>query len=236
MLARGAECHNPFMTTYLITGANRGIGLEFARQLSTRKDSVILATAREPEKAQDLARLVHRVIPLDVADEASIAGLGAQVKEPVDILINNAGVGSDQKSINELTMDELRRVFAVNSFGPLLVAKALLSNLRAGGRKTIFNITSQLGSIANNKGGSSYPYRGSKSALNQMAVCLANELRGEGFTCVVAHPGWVKTDMGGQAAPLSPEQSVTGLLGVIDKLKPSDSGTFFNYDGGTLPW
>lgn len=226
------------MTTYLITGATRGIGLEFARQLSRRgKDHTILATARDPGKSQDLARLVHEVFPLDVADEASIMRMAELVKDrPIDVLINNAGVGSEEKSITDLTQGELRRVFAVNSFGPLLVTKALLKNLRGGTGKTVFNITSQLGSITNNKGGSSYPYRASKSALNQLTVSLSNELKGEGFCCVVAHPGWVKTDMGGQAAPLEPEDSVKGMLEVIDRLKPADTGTFFNYDGSTLPW
>lgn len=226
------------MPTYFITGANRGLGLEFARQLSQRKDgTTILATAREPEKAADLARLVHEVIPLDVADAASIAALGDHVKgRPIDVLINNAGVSSKSPSIEKLEPEELAHVFAVNAIGAMLVTKALMASLRAGQRKTVFNITSQLGSIGNNKGGSSYGYRGSKAALNMLTVCLANELRGEGFTCVVAHPGWVQTDMGGPNATLKPEESIAALLKIIDGLKPADSGKFFNYDGGTLPW
>lgn len=225
-------------TTYLITGANRGIGLEFARQLSQRgKDAIIIATAREPANAQDLARLVHEVVALDVADESSIAAFAEKLSgRPIDVLINNAGVGSDQNTLAKVTLAELQRVFGVNTFAPLLVAKALMPNLRAGQRKTIFNITSQLGSITNNKGGSSYPYRASKSGLNQLTVSLSHELKGEGFCCVMAHPGWVKTDMGGPNATLTPEQSVTGLLKIIDGLKPEDTGAFFNYDGKTLPW
>lgn len=226
------------MTTYLITGANRGIGLEFARQLSQRgKDAVILGTARDPAGAGELARLVHQVIPLDVSDEGSIAGLSAAVGErPIDVLINNAGVGSDQRSINGLTLAELNRVFTINAFAPMLVVKSLLPNLRAGNRKSVFSITSQLGSIANNKGGSSYPYRASKTALNQLNASLSNELRGEGFCCVVTHPGWVRTDMGGQNATLGVDESVRSMLAIIDRLKAEDSGTFFNYDGTTLPW
>lgn len=226
------------MTTYLITGANRGLGLEFARQLSTRgKDTVILATARDPDKSPELARLVHDVIPLDVADPASLDDMARRLGDrPVDVLINNAGVSSDSSSIDKVTLAELQRVFTVNSFGPILAAKALLKNLRAGQRKTIFNITSQLGSIANNSGGSSYAYRASKTALNQLAVCLSNELRGEGFTCVMVHPGWVKTDMGGPNATLTTEESIKGMLTLLDRLKPDHTGTFFNYDGKTLPW
>jgi NAD(P)-dependent dehydrogenase (short-subunit alcohol dehydrogenase family) len=226
------------MATYLITGANRGLGLEFARQLSTRKDDIrILATARDPEKAADLARLVHDVIPLDVADPASIDRLPDHVNDrPIDVLINNAGVSSNSKSLETLDPADLHTCFAINSIGPMLVTRTLLKNLRAGQRKTVFNITSQLGSIANNKGGSSYGYRASKAALNMMTVSLASELRKDGFTCVVAHPGWVQTDMGGPNAPLKPDESIAALLKLIDGLKPEDTGKFFNYDGKTLPW
>jgi NAD(P)-dependent dehydrogenase (short-subunit alcohol dehydrogenase family) len=226
------------MPTYLITGANRGLGLEFARQLSQRKDETkIIATARKVEEATDLARLVHDVIALDVADPKSIEKLPDLLKDrPIDILINNAGVGSKGGPIEQLEEDELQRVFTVNAFGPMLVSKALLKNLRAGQRKTIFNITSQLGSITNNHGGSSYSYRGSKAALNMMTVSLANELKKEGFTCVVTHPGWVQTDMGGPNATLKPEESIAAMLKLIDGLKPEDNGKFFNYDGKPMPW
>lgn len=226
------------MTTYLITGANRGLGLEFARQLSTRKDDTrILATAREPEKAVDLQRLVHAVYPLDVADPKSIEKLADHVKDqPIDVLINNAGVSSKTNSIATLDPEDMRVAFAVNAIGPLLVTKALLKNLEAGQRKTVFNITSQLGSIANNKGGSSYAYRGSKAALNQMSVCLANEKRKDGFICVVVHPGWVQTDMGGPNATLKPEESIAAMIKLLDGLKAEDSGKFFNYDGKPMPW
>jgi len=223
-------------TTYLITGANRGLGLEFARQLSTRGDR-ILATARDPDKATDLARLVHQVIPLDVADEKSIEGLAEHVRDqPIDVLINNAGISSETKSITTLTAADLQKVFLVNSTGPMLVTKALLKNLRAGERKTVFNITSQLGSITNNRGGSSYGYRASKTALNMLTVSLSNELKGEGFTCVMVHPGWVRTDMGGENATLSPEESIGAMLKLMDGLKPADTGKFYSYDGKPLPW
>jgi NAD(P)-dependent dehydrogenase (short-subunit alcohol dehydrogenase family) len=224
------------MPTYLITGANRGLGLEFARQLA-QQNHTVLGTAREPEKALDLARVAHQVIPLDVADPASIKALRDHVKDrPIDVLINNAGVSSDSKSVKTLTSEELRRVFTINSFGPILVAQAILSNLEAGQRKLIVNISSVLGSIASNSGGNSYGYRGSKAALNMLAKCLANELKESGFTCVVAHPGWVQTDMGGPQAHLTPEASVKDLLALIAKLTPEDTGKFFKHDGSTLPW
>jgi NAD(P)-dependent dehydrogenase (short-subunit alcohol dehydrogenase family) len=225
------------MTTYFITGANRGLGLEFARQLSKRPETTIIATAREPEKAGELARLVHDVVPLDVASESSIAGLRERVKDrPIDVLINNAGVSGKAKTVAELGLEELQRVFGINAFGPMLVTRALLANLRAGKRKTVFNITSQLGSIANNTGGSTYSYRASKTALNQLTVSMANELRPEGFCCVVVHPGWVQTDMGGPNAPLTVEQSVTAMLKVLDGLTGGESGKFLNYDGKGMAW
>src|SRR5262249_36629772 len=154
---------------------------------------------------------------LDVADPASIERLTDHVKDrTIDVLINNAGVSSKSNSVEKLDPEDLHQAFAVNAIGPMLVTRALLKNLRAGQRKTVFNITSQLGSIANNRGGSSYGYRGSKAALNMMTVCLANELRKDGFTCVVAHPGWVQTDMGGPNAPIKPEESIAALLKPID--------------------
>jgi NAD(P)-dependent dehydrogenase (short-subunit alcohol dehydrogenase family) len=224
------------MATFMITGANRGLGLEFARQLAAA-NHVVIGTAREPDKAPDLARLAHQVVKLDVSDFASIRALHDQLKDrPVDVLINNAGVSSTSKSIRTLEGAELERVFRVNALGPVLVAQAVLENLRAGKRKLVMSITSQLGSIAGNPGGSSYGYRGSKAALNMLSVCMANELRGDGITCIVAHPGWVKTDMGGPGAPLEPAESVKHLLAIVERVTPADTGKFFNHDGGTLPW
>ncbi len=223
------------MATYLITGANRGLGLEFARQLA-QQNHTVLGTARDPAKALELARLAHQVVPLDVGDPESIRAMRDHLKDrPIDVLINNAGVSSTAKSIRTLDAGELHRVFAVNSFGPMLVTQALLENLRAGQRKLIFNITSQLGSITNT-GGTNYGYSGSKAALNMLNKCLSNEIRADGFTCVVAHPGWVQTDMGGKQAPLTPEESVRDLLALIAKLTPEDTGKFYNHDGAIMPW
>jgi NAD(P)-dependent dehydrogenase (short-subunit alcohol dehydrogenase family) len=222
-------------TTYLVTGANRGLGLELARQLTGRGDQVI-ATARNPKEAGELSRLVRDIIPLDVTDAASIDGLPVRLGErPIDVLINNAGASSESKSVEGLTASELQRVFMVNSTGPLLVVRAVLKNLKAGKRKTIVNVSSVLGSIGSNIGGS-YGYRASKAALNMLTATLANELRPQGFTCIVLHPGWVQTDMGGPNAPLKPAQSISSLLKVVDGLKPADSGKYFSYDGQILPW
>lgn len=222
--------------TYLVTGSNRGLGLEFVKQLSARGD-VVIGTVRDVAKAREDGDHAASLIPLELTDAASIDALPEHLgNRAVDVLINNAGVGSDTNALSKVRMDELQRVFAINSFAPILVTKAVLPNLEKGSRKLVVNVSSQLGSITNNSGGSSYAYRGSKAAINMLTVSLHNELKGEGFSCVVVHPGWVQTDMGGPNAPLKPEESVSSLIRLIDKLSTSDSGKFFNYDGSILPW
>lgn len=222
--------------TYLITGATRGIGLELARQLSARGGTVF-ATARDPSRAGDLASLPVKVLTLDVSDERSIQALPGQLGgRAVDVLINNAGVSADDKSIHDVSGDELADVFRVNSFAPVLVAKALLENLRAGKRRTVVNITSQLGSLTNYTAGWSYAYCASKAALNMFTRAMGAELKPDGFTCVALHPGWVQTDMGGGRAPLQPEVSVGSMLGVIDSLGAQASGSYLNYDGEQIDW
>ncbi len=224
--------------TMIVTGASRGIGLEMCRVLATRGDRVI-GTARDTTPALAELSSAHgvEVMELEVTDAGSINALAKRLSgRPIDALINNAGVSSTAKSISELTMEELQRVFAINASAPMLVAAALLPNLRLGARKVVMNISSQLASIANNKGGSTYPYRASKTALNQLTVCMANELRAEGFCCVCVHPGWVKTDMGGPNAPLLPQESAGYLIRLLDGLTPAKSGSFLNYDGAAMPW
>ena len=224
--------------TMIVTGASRGIGLEMCRVLATRGDRVI-ATARATTPALAEIASAHgvEVMELEVTDAGSIKALAKRLSgRPIDALINNAGVSSTAKSISELTMEELQRVFAINASAPMLVAAALLPNLRLGARKVVMNISSQLASIANNKGGSTYPYRASKTALNQLTVCMANELRADGFCCVCVHPGWVKTDMGGPNAPLLPPESAGYLIRLLDGLTSAKSGSFLNYDGATMPW
>jgi NAD(P)-dependent dehydrogenase (short-subunit alcohol dehydrogenase family) len=223
-------------STHVVTGANRGIGLELARQLAQRGEHVI-ATARRPEAAPQLAELGVRVETLDVADRASVAAFAASLgSEPVDVLVNNAGIGVGGQAFGQLDYDDLERFFRVNSLGALRVAEALLPNLRAGGRRIVANMTSKMGSIADNTSGGAHGYRASKAALNALTKSLAVDLAGEGFVCVVLHPGWVQTDMGGGAAPLSVEDSAAGLIEVIDGLKAADNGSFLDYQGSVVPW
>lgn len=220
----------------LVTGANRGIGLEFAQQLRAKGYDVI-GTARSPAKATELKATGARVEQLDVTDAASVAALAHSLDGvAIDILINNAGMlNREDSSLDTLDFDVMERSFQVNSLGPLRVTRALLPNLRAGDGKTIVNITSRLGSIELSTGGL-YSYRTSKTALNQINKIVSSELASEGFTNIVIHPGWVRTDMGGANATLSKTESVSSMLGVIDQLTPESNGKFFNYDGSELPW
>lgn len=221
--------------TWLVTGANRGIGLEFVRQLRASGRRVIGA-ARRPSAAPELCSLADRVVELDTAEDDSIAALPSRLgDEPIDVLINNAGVGGEGKTLDSLTSAELASVFRVNSIGPMLVARAVVAGLRRGRRRLIVNISSILGSIEAHQGGS-YAYRASKAALNMMTVGLAKELKPEGFCCVTVHPGWVRTDMGGPNAPLAAPDAVASMLRVFEGLAVQDSGRFLNYDGTGLPW
>jgi NAD(P)-dependent dehydrogenase (short-subunit alcohol dehydrogenase family) len=223
------------MSSYFITGASRGLGLEFVRQLRARGETV-LAAVRGRSTERDLTALGARVVALDVTNGRDIEALAQEVGGPVDVLINNAGVNSRSKRLEDLDEEEMREVFAINAIAPLLVAKALLPSLRAGRQKKIINISSDMASIAHNSGGSSYGYRGSKAALNMLSTCMANELRREGFTCIALDPGWVKTDMGGPGAPLSPDESISKMLRLIDGLKPEQSGSYLDLDGTLVPW
>lgn len=224
--------------TVLITGANRGLGLEFARQYQAAGWTVI-ATAREPKGANELRAIGKdiRIEALDVADPASIAALATTLKDvPIDLLINNAGISGGGRSLSEINPDEYERVLQVNTIGPMRVTQALLPNLKAGEGKMIVSISSGLGSITQNTRGGNYAYRESKAALNMFMRTLAAELKGDGFICIAMSPGWVQTDMGGPNAQLTPEQSITGMRKVMDGLKPEDTGKFWNHDGEIVPW
>jgi NAD(P)-dependent dehydrogenase (short-subunit alcohol dehydrogenase family) len=224
---------------FVVTGANRGIGLEFVKQLTARGEQVD-ATARDPGNASELQALarpgvrlsIHR---LDVADDASVDAFATQLPAgPVDMLINNAGV-SGVKGGELIDPPDVVRVVNVNAVGTLRVVRALLPRLREGKGRKIINLTSQLGSIADARGGR-YAYRLSKAALNMATKLLASDLRAEGFLTVALHPGWVQTRMGGTAAPVPPEQSVAGMLRVIDGLTAEQSGHTFDFQGRPIPW
>ena len=222
--------------TVLITGANRGLGLEFARQYKEAGWSVI-GTARDPEDAEELDALGVRIMQLDVASQQSVDQLAAALdNESIDLLINNAGIFPRVGKIEEIDFDDYNRTLAVNTVGPVRVTRALLPNLRSGNLKMIAGLSSNLGSIAENERGNFYGYRESKAALNMFTKTLAAELGPEGFTCVVLTPGWVQTDMGGPNATLTPAESIAGMKAVLDRLTPADNGTFWSYNGSQVPW
>lgn len=230
------------MTTVLITGANRGIGLEFARQYLARGDRVI-AACRNISAASALQQLGanHKQLvplPLDAADDESIAAFPQQLQdEAVDIFINNAGVyGPRDGKFGKVAGADWLHVLQVNSVAPLLLTQALMPNLRKGKSKKLLYLTSKMGSIADNGGGGHYVYRSSKAALNMVAKSLAIDLASAGFIVAVLHPGWVKTDMGGPNALIDTLTSVTGMVEVIDGLGQQQSGGFYNYDGSVIPW
>lgn len=221
--------------TVLVTGANRGIGLELARQL-TEQGHKVIGTARKPAEAKELAALGARVMQLDVIDPESVSALAANLGDlPIDLLINNAGTGGQTPgSFQDTDFERVKLTFDVNSLGPMRVTQALLPNVLASESKTIVHISSTMGSIANNRGGY-YGYRASKAALNMLNSSLALELADKGVTSVVLHPGWVQTRMGGSGADISVDVSVAGMLSVIADLTPEKTGGFYDYQGKELP-
>ncbi len=230
------------MATVLITGANRGIGLEFAAKFLARGDRV-LATCRDVVTASSLNRLQEdnenlEVLALDVASLESIQKLVQRLDGvAIDIFINNAGVyGPKDTEFGAVDAEVWASVLLVNSISPLVLSQMLMPNLRLGKDKKLLYLTSKMGSIEDNSGGGSYIYRSSKTALNSVVKSLAIDLAAEGFTAAVLHPGWVRTDMGGPNALVDTNTSVVGMMQVIDNLSHAQSGSFFNYDGNTIPW
>lgn len=220
------------MTTTVVTGSNRGIGLELCRQASARGDNVI-AVCRVASK--ELEGLPVRIVDgVDVGSDQSVNKLPSKLEGvEIDILINNAGILSRQ-SLDNLDLDEIRRQFEVNSLGPLKVTQSLLPNLKPGAKVAI--VTSRMGSITDNTSGSHYGYRMSKAAVNMAGVSLAGDLKSRNIAVVLLHPGYVSTDMTDHSGSVQPEESARGLLARIDELGMETSGSFKHMNGETLPW
>lgn len=223
------------MPTTLITGANRGIGLALVREFQEHGHAVI-ATARDPGASAELKATGAELHALDVSDAASIKALAATLKgRALDFLINNAGLGdrADMPRLDYVRFEELLRV---NTVAPIRVLDALTPNLAAGKQKIAAALSSQLGSIENTNMGFGLAYRVSKAGLNMGLRTAAHTLAEKGITLLALHPGWVKTDMGGEAAPVLPADSAAGLYKVITTAGPSKELRFFDFEGKTLPW
>jgi NAD(P)-dependent dehydrogenase (short-subunit alcohol dehydrogenase family) len=218
------------MPTILITGANRGIGLEFARQYSADGWDVVAAVRHESE---ELDRLNVRVEHLDMHDFHEVAHFGEKF-DSLDLMIANAGMYGPKSVISQRDGEVWLETFQVNTIAPFLLAQSVMPAIsRAQGK--LIAISSKMGSIDDNTSGGFVAYRSSKSALNSAWKSLAIDNRGKAV-CAVLHPGWVQTKMGGPSAPMTPEESVAGMRKVIEGLGPDQSGGFFNYDGSQIPW
>lgn len=220
------------MKHVVITGANRGIGLELARHYAGRGDSV---TGVCRESSSELEEVATRVIDgINVTDDATVQRLKAELGEQtIDVLINNAGLLQDEK-LGSIDFDSIRTQMEVNAYAPLRVAQALLPLMGSGGK--IANITSRMGSIADNDSGGRYGYRASKAALNAFGKSLAMDLKPRGIAVAQLHPGFVKTRMVGFSGMIGPDEAARGLAMRIDALSMDNTGSFWHGNGDELPW
>jgi NAD(P)-dependent dehydrogenase (short-subunit alcohol dehydrogenase family) len=227
----------------LITGANRGLGFEFARQYSA-EGWRIFAACRNPATADELGRLAQdrrgrlNVVAMDVTDGESVKNAATQLKDVViDVLVNSAGIaGVPGQKTGNVDYESWAQVLNVNTMGPLRVLESFCDHIAGSERRLVVTITSGMGSLADNTSGGSIAYRSSKAAVNMVMRSAAIDLAPRGITCVLVNPGWVRTDMGGPKAPLSPQESVTAMRRLIETFGPNQSGKFYNYDGREYPW
>ena len=230
------------MATVLITGANRGLGLEFCRQYAEQGWHVI-ACSRNPDDAFDLNNLAGypniQLETLDVSKFEQIDALSRKLADqPIDILINNAGIYADHRSnsFGHLDYQAWTHSLLINTQAPVKMAEAFLAQIKNGDKKLIVAISSLMGSMADNDGGGSIFYRSSKAALNAAMKSLAIDLKNQSVGVLIFHPGWVKTDMGGPNALINADQSITGMCALIDNFSLDQSGSFVKYDGTPMPW
>jgi NAD(P)-dependent dehydrogenase (short-subunit alcohol dehydrogenase family) len=231
------------MPSILITGANRGLGLTFVKQYAAHGWR-IFACCRDPEDAGALNAVAGAagdtvsVHALDITDGASVAALADELSgQSIDVLLNNAGAYLDKGvAFGAADFAAWEQTFRINTLGPMRMAEAFVGHVARSERKQIVCISSKMGSQADNTSGGAYAYRASKAALNAVVRSLTADLKDQGITAVVFHPGWVATDMGGDTAPVTPAASVHGLREAIEGLSPADSGRFLNYDGSEIPW
>jgi NAD(P)-dependent dehydrogenase (short-subunit alcohol dehydrogenase family) len=229
------------MAVVLITGANRGIGLALVKAYAGRRDKVFAAVRRTSDRAELDACVASQpkwieVIEMDVADPSDIGRARRKLEaEPIDVLINNAGIGGpDRQSAVDMDFEGLAETLNVNAIAPLRIATAFLPNVKAAKGK-IVTLSSQMGSMQS-ASSDSLAYRVSKAAVNRLMRGLATELKPQGIPVLTVHPGWVKTEMGGEGAQLKPEESAAGLLKLIDRLDLASTGKFLAWNGKELAW
>ena len=239
--------HSEFSMNILITGANRGLGLEMTKQ-SLASGHTVFATARNPAAAADLNATGATVLACDVTDPDSVNAMARAVGDAVgdaglDLLINNAGLFGDKDSPTmwELTPEQLMDTYQANCLGPWLVTKALEEHVAASDRKLIVHISSYMGSLqhaADDGADAHLAYRSSKTALNMLHLCMASALRKKhaDLTCLALHPGWVQTDMGGDQAPLQIPDAVGRILKTVHAATREQHGAFIDLDNNTMPW
>jgi NAD(P)-dependent dehydrogenase (short-subunit alcohol dehydrogenase family) len=223
------------LNTVLVTGANRGIGLEICRRLVKRGDSVICVCRQASTELDTLGQRIESGI--DVSHPASLKALrGRLTGIPIDILINNAGVLENQRlgEIDASALDSMRRQYEINSLGPVLVTQALVENLHPGSKVAI--VTSRMGSMTDNSSGGHYGYRMSKAAVNAAGVSLAHDLKARDIAVVLLHPGYVQTDMTQRQGTVNPADAAANLLERIDELTLEGTGQFRHANGEALPW
>lgn len=230
------------MKTVLVTGANRGLGLEFAKQYLEQGCRVV-ATTRDTAKAEALQTLKTRfgdkltLLTLNVSDAASRAQLAkALTDHPIHILINNAGVSGGWGELGKLDENQWLQVLQVNAIAPIKLTELLRANLVAAEDATVVFLSSKMGSMGDNTSGGSYIYRSSKAALNAAAKSLAIDLASDSIKVAILHPGWVRTDMGGPHGLIDAPASVSGMRRVIAGLTKDQCGNFIAYDGTVIPW
>ncbi len=223
------------MPTILITGANRGIGLELARVYAAAGFQV-LATIRNAAQAKSILPFAE-VIELEVTNSASVLALKhALENRNLDVLINNAGIiGPDHQSTTDMDFDGFMKTLEVNTVAPLRIVQAVLPALRRASNAKLATISSKMGSLSYAPS-DQVAYRASKSAANKVIQCLATDLKPMGIAVASLHPGWVRTDMGGKNADIDAKESAAGIKAVIDNLTPATTGRFWNYDGSNLDW
>jgi NAD(P)-dependent dehydrogenase (short-subunit alcohol dehydrogenase family) len=229
-------------STILITGANRGIGLELCAQFA-RDGWQVIACCRNPAAAAELQNLGERyksveIHALDVTDYDRLRALAEDLDgRPIDILLSNAGIyGRKGIAFGDVDPGEWREVLEVNTIAPLMLVQAFVDHVASSRQKLVAVISSKVGSIADNSSGGSYLYRSSKTAVNQVVKSLSIDLAGRDIAVVSLHPGWVQTDMGGPNAEISPAESVAGLKSILQSAGRAQSGQFLEYNGMPIPW